>query len=106
MNILFKKPLVRQQQRLDMSNNLDVAMKNRTVLVIAHRLSTVKDADCVCVVEGGQVREQGTHLELLEKGGLYQQLGKIQVVQETDGYSEKANADNEERRRSRDFKRG
>jgi len=53
---------------------LDILMQNRTVLVIAHRLSTVKNADCVYVIDKGKVVESGTHTELLDKNGLYKQL--------------------------------
>jgi ATP-binding cassette subfamily B protein len=53
---------------------LSVALQGRTSLVIAHRLSTVREADQILVVESGQVVETGTHLELLEAGGLYADL--------------------------------
>lgn len=49
-------------------------MEGRTTFVIAHRLSTVRDADCIVVLEKGQIVEKGTHEELLEKGGWYSQL--------------------------------
>lgn len=49
-------------------------MKNRTTLVIAHRLSTVIHADKIIVISGGKVVEEGTHLELLQKGGEYANL--------------------------------
>ena len=50
---------------------LDQVSKNRTTLVIAHRLSTVVGADQIIVLEAGQIVERGTHAELLEKNGLY-----------------------------------
>ena len=53
---------------------LSVALQGRTSLVIAHRLSTVREADQILVIESGQVAESGTHLELLEAGGLYADL--------------------------------
>jgi ATP-binding cassette subfamily B protein len=49
-------------------------MKNRTSLIIAHRLSTVRDADTIVVLKGGRIAEQGTHDELLQKGGEYAAL--------------------------------
>jgi len=53
-------------------------MAGRTTLVIAHRLSTVADADVIYVVDDGRVVEQGSHGELLEKGGLYARLHTMQ----------------------------
>ncbi len=53
---------------------LTALMKGRTVLVIAHRLSTVRDADLIAVVEGGRVVEAGTHAQLLALRGRYMQL--------------------------------
>ncbi len=53
-------------------------MTSRTSLVIAHRLSTVRRADRILVVERGQIVEQGTHAELLVAGGLYQRLYELQ----------------------------
>jgi len=53
---------------------LEQIMKERTVLVIAHRLATVKNADTVLVLEEGKLLESGTHLELVKQGGLYHQL--------------------------------
>ena len=48
--------------------------RGRTTIVIAHRLSTVVDADRIVVLEAGQVRESGTHAELLRRGGLYAEM--------------------------------
>ena len=53
---------------------LDHLMKGRTTLIIAHRLSTVRDADRVVVLDRGQIVEQGTHDELLHRDGLYRRL--------------------------------
>ena len=59
---------------------LDRLMHGRTTLIIAHRLSTVKDADRVLVLEGGKVVQAGSHHELLEQGGLYKRLVERQFV--------------------------
>ena len=53
---------------------MDALMENRTVFVIAHRLSTVRNSDCIVVIEGGQIIERGSHEELLEQKGRYYQL--------------------------------
>ncbi|KAL9337733.1 hypothetical protein Peur_069502 [Populus x canadensis] len=58
---------------------MDSLMKGRTVLVIAHRLSTVQSADIVAVVSDGQIVERGTHEELLSKDGVYTALVKRQL---------------------------
>lgn len=58
---------------------IDRAMQNRAVLVIAHRLSTVQNADLVVVISKGKIIEQGKHEELLAKGGVYKQLVKRQL---------------------------
>lgn len=57
---------------------LDNAVKDRTVLVIAHRLSTIQKADKIIVLDAGRVVEQGTHAELVNMGGIYNNLIKIQ----------------------------
>ena len=54
------------------------AMKNRTTFVIAHRLSTVQQADCIWVLDKGELVEQGTHTELVQRNGLYAGLAKLQ----------------------------
>jgi ATP-binding cassette subfamily B protein len=53
---------------------LAIALQGRTSLVIAHRLSTVREADQILVVDEGQIVQRGTHAELLEAGGLYADL--------------------------------
>ncbi|KAL1810760.1 hypothetical protein ACET3Z_020825 [Daucus carota] len=58
---------------------MDSLMNGRTVLVIAHRLSTVKTANIVAVVSDGQIVERGTHEELLDKNGIYSALVKRQL---------------------------
>ena len=57
---------------------LNSLMKSRTSLVIAHRLSTIQQADKIFVLEKGVIAEEGTHLELLEKDGLYRRLIEMQ----------------------------
>ena len=59
---------------------LDTALSGRTSLVIAHRLSTVREADQILVVEAGRVVQRGTHLELLAEGGLYADLYRTQFI--------------------------
>lgn len=59
---------------------LDVAMRNRTTLVIAHRLSTVKQADRIIVLDHGRIIETGNHSSLIQQGGLYSNLAKLQFI--------------------------
>lgn len=53
---------------------LDQAKMGRTCITIAHRLTTIQDADLICVINEGIVAEAGTHQELLDKNGLYYRL--------------------------------
>jgi ATP-binding cassette subfamily B protein len=57
---------------------LESAMKDRTTLVIAHRLATVQQADRILVLDHGQLVEQGTHAELVQRGGIYARLAALQ----------------------------
>lgn len=57
---------------------MDELMKGRTSFIIAHRLSTIRDADLILVMRDGDIVEQGTHEELLEKGGFYKELYQAQ----------------------------
>ncbi len=55
-------------------------MRGRTSFVVAHRLSTVRDADAICVVDHGRIAEKGTHEELLAAGGLYRDIYESQFA--------------------------
>jgi ATP-binding cassette subfamily B protein len=59
---------------------LDTALEGRTSLVIAHRLSTVRHADRILVVDDGRIVQSGTHDELLARGGLYADLYRTQFA--------------------------
>jgi len=59
---------------------LEAAMNSRTTLVIAHRLSTVKQADKILVLENGKIIETGTHADLIQRSGLYSRLAKLQFT--------------------------
>ena len=57
-------------------------MKARTAIIISHRISTVRDADRIVVLDGGRVVEKGTHAELVRHGGVYAELYKKQLLEE------------------------
>ena len=57
-------------------------MKNRTAIVIAHRLSTVVNADLLCVMHEGKIVERGSHAELLDQDGYYRKLHNLQMFAE------------------------
>ena len=59
---------------------LDTLMEGRTTFVIAHRLSTVRRADLILVMDKGQIVERGAHTELLARGGLYKEIHDLQLV--------------------------
>ena len=62
-----------QAERI-VQEGMDKLMHGRTTFVIAHRLSTVRNSDCIVVLENGRIIEQGTHDELIKKEGRYYQL--------------------------------
>jgi ATP-binding cassette subfamily B protein len=63
-------------------NHLAGVMRGRTVILISHRVSTVRDADFIVVLERGRVVEQGTHDDLVERGGYYAELSQKQMLEE------------------------
>ncbi len=67
------------QAEAQVQNALEKLMRGRTVLVIAHRLSTVKQADIICVIDNGRIVERGRHDELVAAGGLYAELYRTQL---------------------------
>ena len=66
-------------------SELDLAAIGRTTLIIAHRLSTVMNADEILVLDAGRIVERGTHRSLLEKDGLYAQMWALQQLEDTAG---------------------
>jgi ATP-binding cassette subfamily B protein len=70
------------ESELAVQRALDGALEGRTSIVIAHRLSTVRAADVIAVVEDGRVVEQGRHAELLARGGLYADLYRTQFSED------------------------
>ena len=70
--------------------NLKKARKNKTSIIIAHRISQVIDADEIIVLDKGKISERGTHLELIEKGGLYYDIYKSQFNEEDNEFGNEA----------------
>lgn len=68
---------------------LDELCKGRTTLVVAHRLSTIQNADQIAVISGGCVVEQGSHAELMQQGGLYADLYRLQFQRDGSGVTHK-----------------
>ena len=68
--------------KLQIQNSLDNLSKGRTTIVVAHRLSTVKNADEIMVVTKDGIIEKGTHNELLQNNGLYANLYQYQFRNE------------------------
>lgn len=63
---------------------LDLLMQNRTSIIIAHRLATIRDVDCIYVLEDGKIIEQGSHNELIaDENGVYSALAKLQFDYQT-----------------------
>lgn len=57
---------------------IDNIMKNRTIVMVAHRLSTVIDCDRICVINEGKIIEEGSHNELIEQEGTYMRMYNLQ----------------------------
>jgi len=64
---------------------MKVLLKDRTSIIIAHRLSTVRDADRILVIDNGRIVEEGSHEELMKKGGLYRHLYEMQFKEPEEG---------------------
>jgi ATP-binding cassette subfamily B protein len=58
---------------------MTAVMRGRTTFVIAHRLSTVREADLILVLQDGEIVEQGTHRDLIGQGGIYQDIYELQL---------------------------
>lgn len=67
------------ENELQVQRAINTLVRNKTVVIIAHRLKTIRHADNIIVLEDGNVVEQGHHKELLAKGGLYAKLWKLQI---------------------------
>lgn len=63
-------------------NNLGRVMRNKTTILIAHRVSTIKNADKILVIDGGEILEQGSHKSLMGKKGIYFELYEKQLLEE------------------------
>ena len=71
MNYLHKKSL---------ALSLNQAMKNRTVIIIAHRLATTQGADKIIVFDKGKIMDIGKHIDLINKAGIYKELCEKQLI--------------------------
>ena len=63
-------------------NHLAGIVKGRTVILISHRVSTVREADSIVALENGRIAQQGAHAELIEAGGYYADLSRRQMLEE------------------------
>jgi ABC-type multidrug transport system fused ATPase/permease subunit len=76
---------VDMETEYELQQALTAAMEGRTTFIIAHRLSSVRHADEILVLDGGRVRERGRHEELLRRGGLYRELFDLQFQDDAAG---------------------
>ena len=65
---------------LKIQEALNRLSQGRTTIIVAHRLSTIKNADCIAVVDGEHITEMGSHSELIEKDGMYAELCRAQAI--------------------------
>ena len=82
------------ENEVEVQKAIDSLIKGRTVIAIAHRLKTIKDADRIIVLEDGRIKEEGTHDELIKKKGLYAHLWDIQ--ENTSGWKLQNNTQTEQ----------
>ena len=66
-------------------NKVIMGLKNTTTILISHRLSTVRDADCIYLVDNGEIIESGTHDELMRKNGKYAAMWNMQAEKYLNG---------------------
>ena len=69
---------------------IDALKETRTLILISHRLSTIRSADCIYVLEGGRIAQQGRHEALMQEDGLYRRLVQEQAALEDHGAAERA----------------
>ena len=67
-----------------MQRGIRVLLEGRTAIAVAHRLSTIRDMDCIYVLHQGRIVESGRHAELLRAGGVYQRLYQLQHEPDAD----------------------
>ena len=68
------------ESETEVQKAVEQLMKGRTIIVVAHRLSTIENADLICVLEHGKIIEQGRHQELMEAEGAYARLYNVQTA--------------------------